>query len=113
MLRHLCQFGLQVNWEKSKFSPMQRISFLDMELHSVAQTVCLREHAQSVYTLCKVREDEEQVLLVAPYWPTRTWLPELMHLGSPSLAHSSEEGSSETGHIWKLHVWSLDGTRRF
>ncbi len=24
-------------------------------------------------TLCKVREDEEQVLLVAPYWPNRTW----------------------------------------
>ncbi len=24
-------------------------------------------------TLCKVREDEKQVLLVAPYWPTRTW----------------------------------------
>ncbi len=41
---------------------------------------------------------------------------------SPSLADSSEEGStdSETGHLmhlrpdlWKLHVWSLDGTRRF
>ncbi|CAM4609726.1 unnamed protein product [Leuciscus chuanchicus] len=31
-------------------------------------------------TLCKVREDEEQVLLVAPYWPTRTWFPELMLL---------------------------------
>ncbi len=31
-------------------------------------------------TLCKIREDEEQVLLVAPYWPTRTWFPELMLL---------------------------------
>ncbi|XP_016107777.1 uncharacterized protein, partial [Sinocyclocheilus grahami] len=31
-------------------------------------------------TLCKVREDEEQVLLVAPYWPSRTWFPELMLL---------------------------------
>ncbi len=31
-------------------------------------------------TLCKVREDEEQVLLVAPYWPNRTWFPELMLL---------------------------------
>ncbi len=27
-------------------------------------------------TLCKIREDEEQVLLVAPYWPTWTWFPE-------------------------------------
>ncbi len=26
-------------------------------------------------TLCKIREDEEQVLLVAPYWPNRTWFP--------------------------------------
>ncbi|KAL0165844.1 hypothetical protein M9458_037688, partial [Cirrhinus mrigala] len=23
-------------------------------------------------TLCKIREDEEEVLLVAPYWPTPT-----------------------------------------
>ncbi len=30
--------------------------------------------------LCKVREEEEQILLVAPYWPTRTWFPELMLL---------------------------------
>ncbi len=52
-------------------------------------------------TLCKVREEEEQILLVAPYWPTRTWFPELMLLMTcPSLADSSEEGStaSETGH---------------
>ncbi len=31
-------------------------------------------------TLCKIREDEEQVLLVAPYWSTQTWFPELMLL---------------------------------
>ncbi len=31
-------------------------------------------------TLCKIREDEEQVLFMAPYWPTRTWFPELMLL---------------------------------
>ncbi len=31
-------------------------------------------------TLCKIREEEEQILLVAPYWPTRTWFPELMLL---------------------------------
>ncbi len=52
-------------------------------------------------TLCKVREDEEQVLLVAPYWPNRTWFPELdAPRDSPSLANSSEEGStfSERGH---------------
>ncbi len=31
-------------------------------------------------TLCKLREDEEQVLMVAPLWPTRTWFPELIFL---------------------------------
>ncbi len=33
-------------------------------------------------TLCKIREDEEQVLLVAPYWPNRTWFPKLMLLAT-------------------------------
>ncbi|KAI2667192.1 ORF V: Enzymatic polyprotein [Labeo rohita] len=33
-------------------------------------------------TLCKIREDEEQVLLVAPYWPTRTWFPDLISLAA-------------------------------
>ncbi len=69
------------------------------------------------------QEDEEQVLFVAPYWPSRTWFPELMLLATaPPWPNSSEEGSafSETGHppapasrLVKLHVWSLDGTRRF
>ncbi len=38
VLSHLSQLGLQVNWEKSKLSPVQRISFLGMELDSVSQT---------------------------------------------------------------------------
>ena len=49
VLRHLSQLGLQVNWEKSKLSPVQRISFLGMELDSVEQTARLtEERAQSV-----------------------------------------------------------------
>ncbi|KAI2667881.1 ORF V: Enzymatic polyprotein [Labeo rohita] len=39
-------------------------------------------------TLCKIREDEEQVLLVAPYWPTRT---------CPSLENPLEERPSFSG----------------
>ncbi|KAL0174644.1 hypothetical protein M9458_030612, partial [Cirrhinus mrigala] len=39
-------------------------------------------------TLCKIREDEEQVLLVAPYWPTQT---------CPSLENSPKEGPSFSG----------------
>ncbi len=49
MLSHISQLGLRVNWEKSKLSPMQRISFLSLELDSVNQTARLtQEHAQSV-----------------------------------------------------------------
>ncbi|KAL0162049.1 hypothetical protein M9458_041445, partial [Cirrhinus mrigala] len=39
-------------------------------------------------TLCKIREDEEQVLLVAPYWPTWT---------CPSMEDPLEEGPSFSG----------------
>ncbi|KAI2646434.1 Gag-Pro-Pol polyprotein [Labeo rohita] len=39
VLNHLVQLGLQVNWEKSKLSPVQRISFLGVELDSVTRTV--------------------------------------------------------------------------
>lgn len=48
MLQHLSQLGLQVNWENSKLSPVQSISFLGMELDSVKMMACLtNEHAQS------------------------------------------------------------------
>ncbi len=40
---HLCQLGFQVNWGKSKLVPMQRISFLGMELDSVNQTARLTQ----------------------------------------------------------------------
>ena len=49
VLRHLSLLGLQVSWEKSKLSPLQRISFLGMELDSVEQTARLtEERARSV-----------------------------------------------------------------
>ncbi len=74
-------------------------------------------------TLCKVREDEEQVLLVAPYWPNRTWFPELMFLATapPWQIPLRRDLLSQRGgtlwhprpDLWNLHVWSLDGTRRF
>ncbi len=43
VLHHLSLLGLRVNWEKSKLSPVQRISFLGMELDSVNQTARLTE----------------------------------------------------------------------
>ncbi len=74
-------------------------------------------------TLCKVREDEERVLLVAPYWPNRTWFPELMLLATapPWLVPLRKDLLSQRRgtlwhprpDLWKLHVWSLDGTRRY
>ncbi len=74
-------------------------------------------------TLCKVREYEEQVLLVAPYWPNRTWFPKLMLLATapPWQIPLRRDLLSQRGGIlwhprpdlWNLHVWSLDGTRRF
>ncbi len=44
VLRHLSQLGLQVNWEKSKLSPVQRISFLGVELDSVSMTAPSRRN---------------------------------------------------------------------
>ncbi len=43
------QLGLRVNWEKSKLSPVQRISFLNVELDSVSMMARLtEERAQAV-----------------------------------------------------------------
>ncbi len=74
-------------------------------------------------TLCKVREEEEQILLVAPYWPTRTWFPELMLFVTappwqiPLRKDLLTQRRGTLWHprpdLWKLHVWSLDGMQSF
>ncbi len=48
VLSHFSQLVLRVNWEKSKLSPMQRISFLGMELDSVRQ----RASCKNVLSRC-------------------------------------------------------------
>ncbi len=73
-------------------------------------------------TLCKLREDEEQVLLVVPLWPTRTWFSELiLHATAPPWRITLRKDllSQRLGTIWhpcpdlwNLHVWLLDGTRQ-
>ncbi len=73
-------------------------------------------------TLCKLREDEEQVLLVVPHWPTRTWFPELISLATappwriPLRKDLLSQGLGTIWHprpdLWNLHVWLLDGTRQ-
>ncbi len=52
-------------------------------------------------TLCKIREEEEQILLVAQYWPTQTWFPELMLLvtATPWQIPLRIPTNSETGHL--------------
>ena len=71
--------------------------------------------------LCKIKEDEEQVLLVAPYWPTRTWFSELVLLATappwpiPLRQDLLTQRWGTLWHprpdLWRLHVWLLDGTR--
>ncbi len=73
-------------------------------------------------TLCKLKEDKEQVLLVAPHWPSRTWFPELISLATappwriPLRKNLLSQGLGTIRHprpdLWNLHVWLLDGTRQ-
>ncbi len=63
-------------------------------------------------TLCKLREDEEQVLLVAPYCPTRTWFPELISLATAPPWHihwRKDLLSQRLGTIWhpRPDLWNL------
>ncbi len=58
-----------------------------------------------------------------PYWPNRTWFPELMLLATapPWQIPLRRDLLSQRGgtlwhprpDLWNLHIWSLDGTRRF
>ncbi|KAI2651034.1 ORF V: Enzymatic polyprotein [Labeo rohita] len=51
-------------------------------------------------TLCKIREDEEQVLLVVPYWPTRTW--GWAQFGTRAPTYGTCTSGSWTGHVKPL-----------
>ncbi|KAL0150580.1 hypothetical protein M9458_054173 [Cirrhinus mrigala] len=72
--------------------------------------------------LCKVRKDEEQILLVALFWPNRTWFLELVLLSSippwcvPLRKDLLSQGKGTIWHprpdLWNLHLWSLDATKR-
>ncbi len=66
----------------SCFTPCPRGLLARTRWHTSGLSVYTDTHFPLVsllsLTLCKIREEEEQVLLVAPYWPNRTWFPELM-----------------------------------
>ncbi len=84
----------------------------DTQLAAGSSHVCFNPSE----TLCKIREDEEQVLLMAPYWPTRTWFPELMLLVTAPpwriplrkdlLTQRRDTLWQPCPDLWKLHVWS-------
>ncbi len=65
VLSHLSQLGLQVNWEKSKLSPVQRISFLGMELDSVSQTHA-GTRSVGVELLEYIQEQDSETVSEAP-----------------------------------------------
>ncbi len=52
VLRHLSHLGLRVNWEQSKLFPVQRNSFLSMELDSVSVVVHLTNESDQTMLNC-------------------------------------------------------------
>ncbi|KAI2653489.1 ORF V: Enzymatic polyprotein [Labeo rohita] len=62
-------------------------------------------------TLCKVREDKEQILLVAPFWPNRTWFSDLVLLASAPpwrIPLRKDLLSQGKGTIWHPRPRSLE-----
>ncbi len=90
VLSHLSRLGLQVNREKSKLSPTQRISFLSMELDSVNLTARLSiERAQSMLNCLKSFQRKRAVTL-------KHFQRLLGHMASASRCHAARIASYET-----------------
>ncbi len=90
VLRHLSQLGLRVNWEKSKLSPAQRISFLGVKLDSVSMTARLTdERAQSVLNCLSAFRGRTVV-------PLKQFQRLLGHYGIRSCSHAARIASYET-----------------
>ncbi|CAM4537752.1 unnamed protein product [Leuciscus chuanchicus] len=66
VLRHLSHLGLRVNWEKSKLFPVQRITFLSMELDSNMAVLFTCECAQSALLECVQGQDSGSTVSEAP-----------------------------------------------
>ncbi|XP_073781587.1 uncharacterized protein [Danio rerio] len=62
VLRHLRLLGLQVNREKSKLAPVQRISFLGMELDSITMVAHLSEERARLLLNCLRELDSKLVV---------------------------------------------------
>ncbi len=96
VLRHLSQLGLRVNWEKSKLSPAQRISFLGVELDSVSMTARLtEERAQSVLN-CPISAELPEFLRRQDCGSTETVSEAPGAYGIRSCGHAARIASYET-----------------
>ncbi len=67
VLWHLSQLGLRVNWEKSKLSPVQRISFLGVKLDSVSMTARLTEDRAQAVMNCPISFRGRNVVPLKPF----------------------------------------------
>jgi len=74
VLAHRSRLGLRVNWDKSKLSPGQRISYLGMELDSVARTARLTEERVQSVLMCPGTQlaPRPTQICVSPSEPSRT-----------------------------------------
>ncbi len=94
VLSHHSRLGLQVNWEKSKLSPAQRISFLGMELDSVNLTA---SHVNtSLIRVCSVDADLPGVFPAQEGGPTETLSVAPGAYGIRSCCHAARTASYET-----------------
>ncbi len=67
-------------------------------------------------TLCKIREEEEQILFVAPYWPTRAWFPEVMLLVTAppwQIPLRKDLLTQRQGTFWHPRPWMGRGGSRW
>ncbi|KAL0172893.1 hypothetical protein M9458_033204, partial [Cirrhinus mrigala] len=108
VLRHLSLLGLQVNWEKSKLSPVQSISFLGMELDSVNMMARLTEDCLNLFSeapgaygsrsYATRPASYETASALAP-WPDPEMGMDLLSQGMGTIWHPHPD-------LWNLHVWT-------
>ncbi len=98
MICCMSQLARHLLWSQTRLKSLRAI-YIPGELNRVANMpltahvprwpmqICISPVNLQAQILCKVREDEEQVLLVALYWHTRTWFSELLLLVTASPWH--------------------------
>ncbi len=96
VLSHLSRLGLQVNREKSKLSPTQRISFLGMELDSVNLTACLKKKQKKNRGACSVNAEMPGVSPAQEGGSTETFSEAPGAYGILSRYHAARIASYET-----------------